>query len=86
MFLEAQVTGINIYSAITLSLFTLFVIMYVDDTDIMITENSAGETSTFISTSAQHAVTTYQQGVSQTGGEVRPAKCNWYSIIFKLRA
>ena len=43
-------------------------------------------TSTSISTRAQHAGTTYQQGVCQTGGEVRPAKCKWYSITFKWKS
>ena len=82
-YLECEITGIYIPSAITLALLSLVAIMHVDDTDIMLTGISYDETPTEISNQAQHAATTYQNAVHQTGGAFRPNKFRWYSISFK---
>jgi len=82
-YLERQVAGISAYSAITLTLFTLVAILYVDDSDILIAALDKNETAYSISKRAQKAATAYQDGVHQTGGAVRPEKCRWYSISFR---
>jgi len=82
-YLERQVVGISAYSAITLTLFTLVAILYVDDSDILIAAVEKDETAYSVSKRAQKAATAYQNGVHQTGGAVRPEKCRWYSISFR---
>jgi len=77
------VVGINVYSALTLTLFTLVAILYVDDSDILIAATRKDESAESVSKRAQKAATAYQDGVHQTGGAVRPEKCRWYSISFK---
>ena len=57
--------------------------MYVDDTDIMLAGASHADTPHHIALRAQHAATTYQAAVHQTGGAIRPNRCPWYSISFK---
>ena len=74
-YLERQVVGINAYSAVTLTLFTLVAILYVDDSDILIAAVEKDETAHSVSRRAQKAATAYQNGVHQTGGAVRPEKC-----------
>ena len=57
--------------------------MYVDDSDIILTAISPNESPLDLHRRAQHAATSYQSAVAQTGGAVRPEKCRWYSIGFK---
>jgi len=71
-YLESQVVGINAYSAMTLTLFTLVVILYVDDSDILIAAVEKDESTESISIRAQKAANAYRDGVHQTGGAVHP--------------
>ena len=83
-FLQSQVVGVYITSAITLTVFSLIAIMYVDDSDIILTAIDPNESPLDLQRRAQRAATTYQSAVAQTGGAVRPEKCRWYSICFKV--
>ena len=82
-FLESQTTGILIISAITMSIFTLSAIMYVDDADILIAATHKNESHISIRNRVQKSATVYKAGVHQTGGAIRPEKCRWYLIAFK---
>jgi len=48
-YLESQVVGINVYSALTLTLFTLVAILYVDDSDILIAATRKDESAESVS-------------------------------------
>jgi len=64
-YLESQVVGINVYSAITLTLFTLAAILYVDDSNILLAAVRKDESAMSISERAQKAAKSYQDGVNQ---------------------
>ena len=82
-FLESKTIGVQIVSAITLTVFTMSAIMYVDDSDILLSAISHDDTAEMLRDRAQSSASAYQQGVQQTGGAIRPDKCRWYSITFK---
>ena len=82
-YIESQILGFSITSAISLTFLSLVAIMYVDDTDIMLAGASHADTPHHVALRAQHAATTYQAAVHQTGGAIRPNRCPWYSISFK---
>ena len=82
-FLESQVVGVKIISAITLSLFAISAIMYVDDSDILISALQPEENANSIRDRAQKAASVYSAGVKQTGGAIRPEKCRWFLLSYK---
>ena len=82
-FLESQVVGVHILSAITLSLFTISAIMYVDDSDILISALEPMEDAISIRNRAQKAAKVYSAGVKQTGGAIRPEKCRWFLVSYR---
>ena len=84
-YLQSQATGIQFTSALTLSVFSLVAILYVDDSDILVTADQEDESSISIFNRTQIAATAYQTAVHQTGGAVRPDKCRWYSIQFQWK-
>ena len=85
-FLEAQVVGFVVKSAITLTTLNIIAIMYVDDSDILIGSTSATESERTIRNRVQHAADIYHKGVYQTGGAIRPDKCRWFLITFEWKA
>ena len=85
-YLESAITGICVTTAISLTLFSLTAIMYVDDTDILIAATNKNDDAETIQRKSQQAATAYQDGVQQTGGAVRPDKCRWYLITFAWRS
>ena len=85
-YLESQTQGIHVLSAITLTLFSLSIIMYVDDADILIAADKLNDSRETVQQKAQRTATIYQDGVRQTGGAIRPDKCRWYSISFLWKA
>jgi len=85
-YLESTTKGICVFSAISLTLFTLSAIMYVDDTDILIAADEPHHDVPEVQVKSQKAATAYQKGVQQTGGNVRPDKCRWYLIAFQWKA
>jgi len=70
-------------TAITLVLFSLIAIMYVDDTDILLAAKDSLESVSSLHKRALKVVNTYYNGVHQTGGAIRPSKCLWYLITFE---
>ena len=81
-YLEKCVTGVEVITAITMTLITITAIMYVDDTDILIAAKE-GEGVKSIVKKAKMAAKAYMHAVHQTGGALRPHKCNWYLITIK---
>ena len=77
-FLQSQVIGTHFTSAITLSIFNIIAILYVDDSDILIAATHKDETISSIFNRTQQSANIYQSAVHQTGGAVRPNKCRWY--------
>ena len=84
--LEAAVTGVHVRSSISLQLLTFIAIMYVDDTDIMLTDITGFDTVEDVFLRAQKAAKIWQQAVKDSGGAVRPEKCYWSIIDFKFTA
>ena len=84
-FLEHYVTGFNILTAITLTTLAIAAIMYVDDTDILISATHSTERIENIIQRAQKSVHIWRQGVMQTGGALRPEKCKWFLINFEWK-
>ena len=85
-YLESAIKGIYVMTAISLTIYSLTAIMYVDDTDILIAATNRDDGADQIQIKSQKAATAYQDGVKQTGGNVRPEKCRWYLISFTWRA
>ena len=84
-YLQSQAIGIQFMSAITMSIFSLIAILYVDDSDILVAAICNDESDTSIFSRTQKAATAYHTAVHQTGGAVRPDKCRWYSIQFEWK-
>ena len=82
-YLEHQTVGVHLISAIILTLYTVSAIMYVDDSDILISSVRDNENYISIRNRAQKTATVYKSGVHQTGGAIRPEKCRWYLICYK---
>ena len=60
-------------------------ILYVDDSDNLITVIQKDESTSSIFKRSQKAATAYQSVVHQTGGAVRPDKCRLCSIQFQWK-
>ena len=75
---------INATLAASLSLATLVVsaVMYVDDTDILITAKE-GKTQQQLKKNAQTLINKWCSALWISGGCLRPDKCWWYYIDFK---
>ena len=80
--LESDVQGVHIYSSISLQLLVFIEIMYVDDTDILLTDVSGHDTLDIIFERAQRAVRIWRQAVYDSGGAVRLERCYWMAIDF----
>ena len=70
--------------SITLTTLTLLAIMYVDDTDILLTAKIS-ETLEDVKTNAQTIITEWCNMLWVSRGCLRPEKCWWYAINFKWR-
>ena len=82
-YLQSQVTGVYFTSAISLPVFSIVAILYMDDSDILITATQNDESISSNVNRTQKAAASYQSAVYQTGGAVRPDKCRWYLIQFQ---
>jgi len=82
-FLESFVQGFHIQTAITLTILTIAAIMYVDDTDLLVSSKSYSESLFFLISRLQKSVKIWRKGVIQTGGALRPEKCKWFLVSFK---
>ena len=68
-------------TAISLTVFSLVMIMYVDDNDIFITSHRHDQLQD-IRFKAQQAIRFWKDSLHVTGGVVRPSKCSWVFIDF----
>ena len=82
-FLESFVQGFHIQTVITLTILSIAVVMYVDDTDLLVSSKSYSESLFFLISRMQKSVKKWRKGVIQTGGALRPYKCKWFLISFK---
>ena len=71
-------------SAVLLISITMSAIMYVDDTDVLLT-GGLHETRRQLSTKAQKLTNKWCTMLRMTGGALRPDKCWWFLIMFKWR-
>lgn len=84
--LEASVTGVYIRSSISLQLLIFIAIIYVDDTDILLTDYTGHDDIYDIFERAKKAAKVWQQAVHDSGGAVRPEKCYWSAVHFEFKA
>ena len=77
-YLQSQVIGVYFISAISLSEFSIIAILYVDDSDVLITATQKDEFLFSIFNRTQRAATIYQSAVHQIGGPVRLDKYRWH--------
>ena len=82
--LESEVQGVHIYTSITLQLLVFIAIMYVDDTDILLTAICESDSIEDVFRRAQRAATVWQRAVHDSGGALRPEKCYWTAVGFKF--
>ena len=59
-----------------------FAVIYVDDTDILLTDATGNGTLEQVFLRAQKAAKVWQQAVYDSGGAVRPNKCYWTAVDF----
>ena len=67
--------GFHIVTAITLTTLTIIAVMYVDDTDLMVSTTSHHEPITNLLRRTQHSIKIWRKAVIQTGEALRPEKC-----------
>ena len=79
-YLQSKAIGVYFISAISLSVFSIIAILYVDDPDILITAIQKDESISSIVKRTQKAAAIYQLVVHQIGGAVRRDRCRWYLI------
>ena len=75
--------GTFITMAISLNLIRFPAILFVDDTDFIITGPSEYETATSILSESQRTLLLWSALLHATGGSLRPEKCRWSLIDFK---
>ena len=59
--------------------------MYVDDTDILLTDITGNDTLDDVFRRAKKAAKVWDMAVLQTGGALRPEKCYWSAIDFRWK-
>ena len=84
--LESAVKDVYFYTAMTLQIVQFIAIMYVDDTDLLLSVLSDTETIEDVIKRAQKAATVWQKAVLDSGGAVRPDKCYWSAVDFEWSA
>ena len=67
--LESAVTGVHVYTSISLKLLSLIAIIYVDDTDILLTDMTGTDTLEKVFHRAKKAAKIWQQAVYDSGGQ-----------------
>lgn len=63
----------------------MVVIIYVDDSDFLITTKNKHEQAKDVVKRTQHAANVWQASVHQTGGAIRPHKCRRSLVDFKWK-
>ena len=83
--LEDAVIGVQIKTAITLQCLSFIAIMYVDDTDIMLTTVNENDSLDDVYARALLAVEVWQEAIRISGGALRPNKCYWTAVDFRWK-
>ena len=83
--LEDRVIGVRMQTAISLQILIYISIMYVDDTDILLSDISGHDTLHDVFKRALRAARTWEEAVLVSGGAVRPKKCYWSAIDFRWK-
>jgi hypothetical protein len=76
--------GINLESAISLRIFLLAAIIYVDDTDLLHWGSFYGISDEDFLAEAQTATIDWGMLIQATGGAIKPAKSFWYLLSWKF--
>ena len=74
--------GVQIWSAISMTLISFSVILFVDDTDIFVSSNSPQENIQSITRRAQTLINHWTGALWASGGCLRPDKCWFYAANF----
>ena len=80
--LESSVKGVWLQTAMTLQLLHYIALMYVDDTDILLTALNDDETIDDVMIRAKKAVKVWNHAVIVSGGAMRADKCYWSAVDF----
>jgi len=73
--LEDRVIGVRLQTAITLQIISYIAIMYVDDTDILLSDITGTDSLDDVFYRTLRAARTWDEAVLASGGAVRPEKC-----------
>ena len=60
--------------------------MYVDDTDILLTDITGNDTLEDVFVRAKRAAKIWQEAVHDSGGAMRPEICYWSAVDFRFTA
>ena len=74
--------GVNIISAISLTVISFSAILFVDDTDLFVSGKSHKETIQSVCRRTQNLVNTWTEALWNSGGALRPDKCWFYAADF----
>lgn len=80
--LESAVKGVWIQTAMSLQLLHFIALMYVDDTDILLTALHEYDTIDDVIQRAKKAAKVWQRAVTVSGGAMCPEKCYWTAVDF----
>lgn len=83
--MEDRVMGVRLQTAITLQVLMYIAIMYVDDTDILLSDVTGFDSLDDVFYRALRAARTWEEAVLISGGAVRPEKCYWSAIDFRWK-
>lgn len=83
--LEDRVIGVRLQTAVTLQIIIFIAIMYVDDTDILLSDITGTDSLDDVFYRATRAARTWEEAVIASGGAVRPEKCYWTAIDFRWK-
>ena len=83
--LEDRVDGVRLQTAVTLQTLIFIAIMYVDDTDIFLTDLTGRDTLDDVYRRTLKATRTWREAVHISGGAVRPEKCYWSAVDFRWK-
>ena len=77
--------GVNIISALSMSLVSLACFAFVDDTDVVHSARTSSTPGEEVIPEMQEVVDRWEGGLRATGGALVPSKSYWYLIDFKWR-
>ena len=83
--LEDRVIGVRMQTAISLQILIYIAIMYVDDTDILLSDITGHDALEDVFQRALRAARTWEEAVLVSGGAVRPEKCYWTAVDFRWK-